>query len=134
MPEQSNQTTRIIRLKTRADFLRVQRAGRKWATPGLVLQTREWPCSGQGESKAGVGFTTSEKGWKRRGTKPRAATPEGRRGHRFPEFAAPHRNFVVVGRRGTLRRPWKKLLEDLKTALKRLDGYRKTHHEEVSRD
>jgi len=100
----------------------------------LVLQTREWPCSGQGGFKAGVGFTTSkkvgnavERNRARRRLKAAVAVV-------FPEFAAPHRDFVVVGRRGTLRRPWKKLLKDLKTALKRLDGYRKTHHEEVSRD
>lgn len=124
---------RLIRLKKRADFLRVQRSGRKWATPGMVLQIRPWTDRGLANDakadlpmKIGVGFTTSKKVGNavqrnRARRRLRAAVDLV-----FPVSALPGHDFVVIGRQATLQRPWQKLVEDLKTALKRLDAYRKT--------
>ena len=54
----------LVRLKRRADFLRVARTGRRFAAPGLVLQVAEGRASGAGEKEeatVGIGFTASKK-------------------------------------------------------------------------
>lgn len=42
-------------------------------------------------------------------------------------------DFVVIGRRATLKRPFHSLLGDLRTGLKRLGAYREGANEEESR-
>jgi len=115
----------VGRLQHRADFLRVAGRGRKWVTPGLVLQVASMATAEAGSDEEGVrvGFTASrrvgnavERNRVRR--RLRAAVREvlachGRRG----------RDYVGIGRRASLGRPFRSLVQDLKAALVRLDSF-----------
>lgn len=112
----------VGRLKRRAEFLRVAASRRKWAAPGLILQAA--PAEPQDpESSAPsirVGFTCSKKvgnavARNRAKRRLRAAAREvvGLEG-------APSHDYVLIGRQETLRRPYALLLQDLRTALKRV--------------
>lgn len=120
----------VARLKRRSDFLRVAAAKRKWAAAGLVLQVAprqvSAPSAGEpGEPPVlGVGFTVSRKvgnavqrNRARRRLRAAAAAV-------LPEHATPARDYVLIGRRETLDRPYALLLQDLQLALKRLGVYR----------
>ncbi|NFV78660.1 ribonuclease P protein component [Magnetospirillum aberrantis] len=134
----------LARLKKRADFLRVAGQRKKWATPGLVLQAAPVPSGPDSanakadaasagfsccEEKAGnvvirVGFTTSKKvgnavARNRARRRLRAAVDEV-----FPASARPGLDYVVIGRAETVARPYSLLLQDLRTALKRVGGLR----------
>ncbi len=112
----------LVRLKRRADFLRVARAGRRFAMPGLVLQVAEGQPGGAGngmETSVGIGFTASKKvgnavARNRVKRRLRAAVVEV-----MPTHAAPGRDYVLIGRTATLRRPFPDLLADLLDALRR---------------
>jgi ribonuclease P protein component len=117
----------VQRLKRRSEYLRIARNGRKWAMPGLVLQV------GRGDTRNGatdqvaamrVGFTTSRKvgnavARNRVRRRLRAAAEEI-----LPVHAKPGRDYVIIGRLATLRRPFHALLGDLENALKRVGAYR----------
>jgi ribonuclease P protein component len=45
-------------------------------------------------------------------------------GEVIPRHAAPGHDYVMIARAGTLTRPYQALVEDLKTALRRLGVYR----------
>lgn len=130
----------LARLKKRADFLRVAGQRKKWATPGLVLQAAPVPSGPAdatpeaGANSAGfpccgaetirIGFTTSKKvgnavARNRARRRLRAAVDEV-----FPGLARPGLDYVVIGRRETVDRPYSLLLQDLRTALKRVGGLR----------
>jgi ribonuclease P protein component len=135
----------LARLKKRADFLRVAGQRKKWATPGLVLQAAPVPqapasatseadassagfsCSGQPGAQREiirVGFTTSKKvgnavARNRARRRLRAAVDEI-----FPDHARPGLDYVVIGRQETVERAYSLLLQDLRTALKRVGGLR----------
>jgi ribonuclease P protein component len=120
----------LARLKKRSDFLRVAGLRRKWATPGLILQVGPTPTAQEGapETKADgttddvarVGFTVSKKVGNsvernRARRRLKAAASEV-----LPDLARPGIDLVVIGRRETLQRPYSLLLQDLRTALKRV--------------
>jgi ribonuclease P protein component len=117
---------RLDRLKKRADFLRVAALRRKWAAPGLILQAA--PASGtdlQADSLR-VGFTVSKKVGNsvcrnRARRRLKAAVAEV-----FPAHASPGLDYVVIGRKETLERPYSLLLQDLLAALKRVGALPKT--------
>ncbi|MCU0893276.1 MAG: ribonuclease P protein component [Rhodospirillales bacterium] len=116
-------TSDLSRLKRRADFVRAARAGRKWVAPGLIVQMLR-----RGEADAlvvptdavRVGFTTSRKVGKA------VARNRARRRLReaarqvLPEQAVAGCDYVIIGRAETLTRPFSALLEDLATAIRRL--------------
>jgi ribonuclease P protein component len=126
----------LPRLKHRAEFLRVAGAGRKFVAPGLILQVlRREPASAAvpndgmppdgtlGDAKR-VGYTASRKvgiavARNRARRRLRAAVAEI-----MPGCAAPGHDYVLVARAATLKRPYAALVEDLRTALRRLDVYR----------
>jgi ribonuclease P protein component len=125
------------RLKRRGEFLHVARAGRKWAAPGLVLQVLKRRKSGDRPAGASpdagpdtedvrVGFTVTrrvggavERNRARR--RLRAAVERV-----MPTHAAFCRDYVVIGRGETLRRPFEALVGDLETALRKLGAWRET--------
>ncbi len=138
----SSRISELPRLKKRRQFLRVARKGRKWATPGLVLQAKrqeadESGCvaalddkSGQAsDGKSGlasgprVGYTVSRKvgnAVSRNRAKRRLRAVAGQV---LPAHGRAGWDFVIIGRQGTLRRSFPNLVKDLKTALRKLDCY-----------
>lgn len=109
----------LARLKKRADFLRVAATRRKWATPGLVLQTGRFEDGGAGIR---IGFTASRRvggavARNRAKRRLRAAVA-----HVMPGAAQPGHDYVLIARAATLTRPFDALLRDLETALKRVES------------
>lgn len=113
----------VLRLKHRPQFLRVAGTRRKWVTPGLIVQARQRPES-DGESvppeAVRIGFTVSKKVGNavkrnRARRRLRAAVDEI-----APLHAREGCDFVVIGRAETVKRPYAMLVNDLKTAFKRL--------------
>ena len=121
----------LPRLKKRREFLFVARKGRKWATPGLVLQAwgparrdqLEDNTKSSLEQSVRIGYTVSRKvgnavARNRAKRRLRAAA-----GQVLPAHARAGTDIVIIGRVATLSRPFERLVEDLKTALKKLDCY-----------
>ena len=114
---------KVERLKTRPEFLRVALKGRKWATPGLVLQALQRSSGEIGDtSSVRVGFTASRKVGSavernRARRRLRAAVAEV-----LPEAASPGTDYVVIARGGTLERGYAELLADLRAALVKVAG------------
>ena len=127
------------RLKRRPDFLRVAGSGRKWVTPGLILQAArrgrgDDPVGGPDDPKVAseavpgavpgavpeavrVGFTVSRKvgnavARNRARRRLKAAAEDV-----LPLAAEPGCDYVTIGRSGTLTRQWPALKQDLETAL-----------------
>ncbi len=116
-------TSLIGRLKKRPEYLRVAKAGRKWVTPGLVLQACRRDASpgvvADGETIR-VGFTASRKVGKaveRNRARRRLRAVSARL---LPRVGRPGFDYVVVARAGTLTRPYPDLLGDMQTALEQL--------------
>ncbi|MCH7487401.1 MAG: ribonuclease P protein component [Proteobacteria bacterium] len=116
----------VTRLKRRQEFLRVAGTRRKWVAPGLILQVRR---HGSDDGFPGdmppfrVGFTVSRKvgnAVQRNRARRRLCAAVERV---MPAHAKGGFDFVVIGRKRTLRRPFTALIADLETALKRLEAY-----------
>jgi len=123
----------VGRLKTRPQFLKVAAARRKWVTPGLVLQAARRPRgddraatdvvqqAASEEPEVRVGFTVTKKVGNavvrnRVKRRLRAAADEV-----FPRHGRSGTDYVVVGRLGTLSRPFAALCADLEQAIAKLD-------------
>ena len=111
-------------MKHRKEFLRVAKQGRKWAMAGLVLQVRNRaPQEAQGKIEADavrVGFTVTKKVGNsvirnRVRRRLRAVADEV-----LSVIVASGLDLVIIGRAGTIKRPYRTLVKDLKTALKKL--------------
>lgn len=111
-------TARLIRLKTRGDFLRVAATRVRAARPGLVLQAAPQP--GDPEATPRIGYTAS----RRVG----GAVQRNRAKRRLRAAAAavlPHRgragmDYVLIARDGTGKRPYAELRADLEGALRQV--------------
>ena len=106
------------RLKRRPEFLRAASAGRKAAFPGVVLQAL--PRDGEAAGRpARCGFTVT----KRVGNSVvrNRARRRLREAARLVLAAAPlfGHDIVLIGREGTLTRPFPALLDDVERALRR---------------
>ncbi len=114
-------------LKRRPEFLRVAAARRKYVAPGLILQARRRdPLPDAAPQPPRVGFTTSRKvgnavARNRARRRLRAAAAMVMTGH-----AAAGEDYVLIGRAGTLTRPFAALLADLEAGLRRIGAYRGT--------
>jgi ribonuclease P protein component len=119
----------LERLKRRPEFLRVAATRRKFVAPGLILQVRRHdpPDAADGTPQPPrVGFTVSRKvgnsvARNRARRRLRAAAETVMTGH-----AAAGEDYVLIGRAGTLTRPFAALLADLEAGLRRLGAYRGT--------
>jgi ribonuclease P protein component len=104
------------RLRQRADFLAVANGARA-NSAAFVVQSRRRDDSGP----IRIGFTVTRKN----GT----ATERNRIRRRLRELVKrldviamrPHHDYVLVGRRAALNRDFKAMLDDLRSALNRLD-------------
>lgn len=107
----------LERLKDRADFLKIQNKGQKWVSHGLVLQTLS--CD---SPQRRVGFTVSKKvdksAVKRNRIKRRLRAVAA---EVLPLYARASQDYVLVGRKGSIDRPYKALCNDLKWCLGKLD-------------
>jgi ribonuclease P protein component len=111
---------RLVRLKTRADFLRVAASGRRAVRPGLMLQAAAVPSRLDDMPSVRVGFTASRRVGNavvrnRAKRRLRAAAAEilardGRRGT----------DYVLIARAGTGERRYMELLADLASALRQV--------------
>ncbi len=115
--------TMVGRLKRRSEFLRVARARRNWAAPGLILQAA--PSEAEDPEAAPVaamriGFTASKKvgGSVERNRAKRRLRAVAQR--ILPDTAMPGFDYVLIARAATLTRPADRLSADLETALKKL--------------
>ncbi len=122
----------IDRLTKRAEFLQAAR-GKRAAMPGLVLQMRvRSPVNARTSASQGhdpdpcrVGFTVTKKVGnavvRNRAKRRLRAAAEAI----LPRYGLPGRDYVVIGRAGTLTRPFALLLGDLERALAKVHG--RTH-------
>ena len=117
------------RLRQRADFLAVAN-GARTTSPAFVLQGRLREDGGP----VRVGFTVTKKN----GT----ATERNRIRRRLRELVKrldvismrPHSDYVLVGRRVALGRDFVTMLDDLRSALHRLDRQGANTHRHPGRD
>ena len=112
----------LMRLKVRADFLRLAQ-GRKWSAQGLVLQMRPTPAELALEpGLVRVGFTVTKKvGDAVRRNRAKRRLREVARAV-LPLYGVRGTDYVLIGRDGTLTRPFADLISDLKTALRKVHG------------
>ena len=104
------------RLRQRADFLAVAN-GPRMNSPAFVLQSRQRDDDGP----VRVGFTVTKKNG--------SAVERNRIRRRLRELVKrvdvvsmrPHSDYVLVGRRVALNRDFATMLDDLRSALQRLD-------------
>ncbi len=110
------------RLKNRRDFLRLAK-GRKWITPGLIVQAAPRPPIGADRAAPRclrVGFTVTKKvGNAVERNRVRRRLIASTRAL-LPQYGKCGVDYVVIGRRATLTRPYERLLDDLKGALIKL--------------
>ena len=106
-------------LKKRRDFLRAARSGVKSVTEGVILQVRPNAEAETGAGGVRVGFTVSRKvgnavarNRARRRLRAAAERVLGERAERG-------RDYVLIGRRETVSRPFAALVGDLEKALAR---------------
>ena len=113
----------LPRLKRRGDFVRLARAGKSAAAPGLVLQCAPRPAAAP-PGPPRVGFTASRK------VGGAVARNRARRRLRaladaaLPAQAAADMDYVLIARRATPHRPFAALEADIARALARVGASR----------
>lgn len=117
--------TPLGRLKKRGEFLAAARKGRKAVTPGLVLQALRRKDGDDEARPARFGLTASRKVGNavtrnRARRRLRAAAAE-----LLPEFGRAGTDYVLIARGDTPARPYRELLQDLRSALAKVEEERK---------
>jgi len=111
----------LVRLKTRADFLRVAAGRRRAVRSGLLLQAASQPPGSGDHEAVRVGFTASRKvgnavvrNRAKRRLRAAAAEVLAREGR-------PGTDYVLIARAGTGERRYAELVGDLKAALRQVE-------------
>lgn len=123
---------RVARMKRRREFLAAQRAQRKWATPGMVVQVRERVAGEKSEGDIRIGYTTSRK------VGNAVARNRARRRLRacvdavIGNVAATDLDIVVIGRTATTDRSFLALKGDLLKSLRKLGVAMSSDNQESS--
>jgi ribonuclease P protein component len=104
-------------MKTRADFLNVQRSGVRYSRPGLGLEICPTPGRALRDGAARVGFTATKKIGgavvrNRAKRRLRAAAREV-----LPLYARERHDYVLIARSATATRTYAALVDDLVSAL-----------------
>lgn len=114
----------LVRLKTRADFLRVAAGRRRAVRPGVMLQAAPRPPATDGGEAVRVGFTASRKvgnavirNRAKRRLRAVAAEVLARHGRIGTDY-------VLIARAGTGERRYAELVGDLEAALRQVDRTR----------
>lgn len=117
MDASQNEQAKLIQIKKRADFLKVQSKGRKWVSHGLIIQTMP-----NDEDIKRIGFTvtkrTDKSAVKRNRIKRRLRAAAA---DILPEYAKNGQDYILVGRPQTLTRPYDALKKDIKWCLGKMD-------------
>ena len=114
----------LPRLKRRPDFLRVAATRRKWVAPGLIVQVRKRSVEEASTKDARIGFTVSRKvgnSVKRNRVRRRLKAAAD---IMMTKYAQGGMDFVIIGRKNALKRPFTALMADMMAALKKLETYR----------
>ena len=114
----------LPRLKRRPEFLRVAATRRKWVAPGLIVQVRKRFVEEASTNDARIGFTVSRKvgnSVKRNRVRRRLKAAAD---IMMTKHAQGGMDFVIIGRKNALKRPFKALMADITAALKNLETYR----------
>ena len=105
----------LSRLKRRREFLKAAQEGKRWTATGLIIQ-----AVGNEAEEARIGFTVSRKvGNAVKRNRARRRLKEAAR-LTLPEIAKSCFDYVLIGRKETLTRPFKDLIGDLRWSLKRM--------------
>lgn len=116
---------RVQHLRKRAEFVSLSKTGDKAASYGLVLQTKPLPeQEADTEEYIRLGFTVTKQVGNavirnRVKRRLRAAAREV-----MPVHAKPYHDYVMIGRQGTITRPFADLVGDIKYTLKRINAYK----------
>ena len=117
MHASKNQQASLIQIKSRAEFLKIQSAGKKWVSHGLIVQTAP---NDTGDKR--IGFTVSKKvdksAVKRNRIKRRLRAVAA---DVLPDYARTSQDYILVGRPQTATRPYDQLCEDLRWCLRKMD-------------
>jgi ribonuclease P protein component len=117
----------LIPLKKRSEFLAVAASGKKWITPGLIMQIKKHETvSSKAMAERRFGLTAT----KRMGN----AVKRNRARRRLRALAheiiaingAPLTDYVLIARPATVTRPFADLRQDMILALKRLKAWQET--------
>jgi ribonuclease P protein component len=120
----ANSLSELPRLKRRPEFLRVAATRLKWVAPGLIVQVRKRLVEEEATNDARVGFTVSRKvgnSVKRNRVRRRLKAAADLI---MTKHAQEGMDFVIIGRKNTLTRPFPALMADMTAALKKLETYR----------
>ena len=117
MHASKNQQASLIQIKSRAEFLKIQSAGKKWVSHGFIVQTAP---NDTGDKR--IGFTVSKKvdksAVKRNRIKRRLRAVAA---DVLPDYARTSQDYILVGRPQTATRPYDQLCEDLRWCLRKMD-------------
>ena len=114
-------------LKKRRDFLSAAK-GRRWVTPGMVVQAVRRRANGEAGDQPRIGYTVT----KRVGnavTRNRVKRRLRAAAHKvFSQHAKAQFDYVLIGRIQTIDRPFQCLLDDLRLALIKLHAPSRPKH------